>query len=62
MNELLNTLVEALEDREAILIKHINLDKGYFNDAELGQFYRGRVAIEESWLEYIRKLLKIVKG
>ena len=54
MNELLNTLVEALEDREAILIKHINLDKGYFNDAQLGQFYRVRVAIEESWLEDIR--------
>lgn len=62
MNELLNTLIDALEDREAILVKHINLDKKVFNDAELGQFYRGRVAVEERWLEDVRKLLKAVKG
>lgn len=62
MNELIQKTIEALEDREAILLKHIELDEKYYGDAQLGQFYRGRVAIENNWLEDIRKLLKLLKG
>lgn len=62
MNELLQNTIEALEDREAILIKHMELDEKYYNDALLGQFYRGRVAIESEWLDDVRKLLRALKG
>lgn len=62
MNELIQQMIETLEDREAILIKHVELDEKYFNDPLLGQFYRGRVAVENDWLEDVRKLLKTLKS
>lgn len=54
-------LIEVLESREGILVKHIAEDKKYFNDRIVGEFYRGRVAIEENWLKETRNLIESIK-
>lgn len=54
-------LIEALENREAILIKHIEEDKKWLNDRILGEFYRGRIAIEENWLKETRTFIESLK-
>lgn len=40
--------------------EHIKLDKGCFNDPFLSQHSRGRVAVEEQWLEETEKMLAMV--
>ena len=55
------TLVEILESRKAILKEQINLDKKNFNDAFLSQHSRGRVAVEEHWLEETERLLDVLR-
>lgn len=54
-------LIEVLESREAILVRHISEDKQVFNDCILAEFYRGRVAVEESWLKETRNLIETLK-
>ncbi|MBQ1295594.1 MAG: hypothetical protein IIY21_16230 [Clostridiales bacterium] len=57
----MNELKEALETRRLLLQEHIRLDKGCFNDPFLSQHSRGRVAVEEKWLEETEKLLDLVE-
>ena len=57
----LEDLIEVLESREGILVKHIEEDKKVFNDRILGDFYRGRVAIEENWLKETRNMIESLK-
>lgn len=57
----MNELKELLEVRRAILREHIALDKGCYNDPFLSQHSRGRVAVEEKWLEETEKLLDMVE-
>jgi hypothetical protein len=54
-------LKELLEVRRAILREHIALDKGCYNDPFLSQHSRGRVAVEEKWLEETEKMLTMVE-
>jgi len=56
----MNELKELLETRRAILREHISLDKGCFNDPFLSQHSRGRVSVEEKWLEETEKMLEMV--
>lgn len=56
----MNELKEALETRRLLLQEHIRLDKGCFNDPFLSQHSRGRVAVEEQWLDETEKLLDMV--
>ena len=54
-------LKKILETRKAVLKEHITLDKGCYNDPFLSQHSRGRVAVEEKWLEETEKLLDLVE-
>ena len=53
-------LKELLTDKKAVLKQNISEDKGRYNDPFLGQFMRGRVAVEEHWAEFCDKVLEIV--
>lgn len=52
MEELLMTI----ETEIALTTKHLEEDKNRINDPILGQFFRGRVAVEDSTLSVLRKL------
>lgn len=54
-------ILEILESREGILVKHIEEDRKLYGDSVLREFYRGRVAIEENWLNETRKLIEFIK-
>lgn len=56
----MDELKGLLETRKAVLKEHIVLDKGCFNDPFLSQHSRGRVAVEEQWLNETEKLLDMV--
>jgi hypothetical protein len=53
-------LKSLLETRRAVLREHIALDKGCYNDPFLSQHSRGRVAVEEQWLDETEKLIDLV--
>ena len=55
MDELLITL----ETEIALASKHLQEDKERINDRILGQFFRGRVAVEEQELSILRKISEI---
>jgi hypothetical protein len=57
----MNEILEALQNRKAILKGSIAEDKARYNDAFLGQFMRGRVAVEERWLEEVDKLIEVIE-
>ena len=48
-----------LETEIALTTKHLEEDKSRINDPILGQFFRGRVAVEEQTLTTLRKLSDI---
>ena len=54
-------LINEIKDRKAIVMSHISEDKGRFGDPFLGQFMRGRVAVEEDEVEWLDKLIAAVK-
>ena len=56
-----NRIIELLENRYAILKEHIERDKKNYNDPFLSQHARGRVAVEENWLEEVERLLKEIR-
>ena len=60
MENKLEKITEILETREAILVKHIDLDKQYINDVINGQHTRDRIAVQEHWLEEVRKMFEIL--
>lgn len=45
-----------IETEIALMTKHLEEDKQRINDPILGQFFRGRVAVEEQMLTTLRKL------
>ena len=51
-------LFDELKNRRAILMSNISEDKGRFADPFLGQFMRGRVAVEENEVDWLDKLLE----
>lgn len=56
-----NGIIEILESRAALLKEHIEMDKKMYNDPFLAQHSRGRVAVEENWLEETEHLLKMLR-
>lgn len=54
-------IIEILTNRKAILKEQITLDKNCFGDPFLSQHSRGRVAVEERWLEETEKLLDFIE-
>jgi len=50
-------LIEVLENRKAMLKGNITEDKARYADPFLGQFMRGRVAVEEHWLKETEELI-----
>ena len=55
----MDELKMTLETEIALTTKHLQEDKERVNDPILGQFFRGRVAVEESQLMCLRKLSDI---
>lgn len=53
--------MEILTTRKAILKEHIAMDRNCYTDPFLSQHSRGRVAVEEKWLEETEKLIDIVE-
>lgn len=51
-------IIDELKNRRAILMNNIAEDKGRYSDPFLGQFMRGRVAVEENEVDWIDKVLK----
>ncbi len=54
-------LKELLTDKKAILKTHITEDKARYNDPFLSQFMRGRVAVEEEYLDFCERVLEILE-
>jgi hypothetical protein len=54
-------VLEILQNRKAILKGGITEDKARYGDAFLGQFMRGRVAVEERWLEETERLIEFIE-
>ena len=55
----MDELKMTIETEIALTTKHLEEDKGRINDPILGQFFRGRVAVEEAQLMCLRKLSDI---
>lgn len=53
---MLDELKMNIETEIALTTKHLEEDKARINDPILGQFFRGRVAVEEQTLTVLRKL------
>lgn len=53
---MLDELNMNLETEIALVVKHLEEDKARMTDPILGQFFRGRVAVEEQMLTTLRKL------
>ena len=56
----MDELKELVTDKKAILKSDITEDRARYGDPFLGQFMRGRVAVEEHWLEFCEKILEII--
>lgn len=48
-----------LESEIALTSKHLEEDRARINDPILGQFFRGRIAVEEQTLIVLKKLMDI---
>ena len=48
-----------LETEIALTSKHLEEDRARINDPILGQFFRGRVAVEEQELIVLKKIMDI---
>lgn len=48
---------QILEQKRASLITEIELDSKYTEDRINGQFYRGRVAVEKQFKEFVEALM-----
>ena len=57
----METLKAILENRKAVLKGYIASDKWLYNDPFLSQHARGKVAIEEKWLEETERLLELIE-
>jgi hypothetical protein len=55
-------ILEMLQNRKAIQMGHIAEDKGRYNDPFLGQFMRGRVAVEENDVDWLDDIIERVEA
>lgn len=53
----MENIKQILEAKRASLITEIELDSKYTEDRINGQFYRGRVAVETHFKEFIENLM-----
>lgn len=53
----MENIKQILEAKRASLITEIELDSKYTEDRINGQFYRGRVAVETHFKEFIESLM-----
>ena len=58
----MDELKMTLETEIALATKHLEEDKARINDRILGQFFRGRVAVEEQQITILRKLSDIANN
>lgn len=56
---MMDELKMTLETEIALCTKHLEEDKERVTDPILGQFFRGRVAVEEQQIKILRKLSDI---
>lgn len=56
----MNELMDVLETEIALQTKHLQEDEARIGDRILGQFFRGRAAVEKSNLEALKKMWEIV--
>ena len=56
----MNELISVLETEIALQTKHLSEDEARISDPILGQFFRGRAAVEKSNLETLKRLWDIV--
>ena len=56
----MDELVSVLETEIALQTKHLSEDEARISDPILGQFFRGRAAVEKSNLETLKRLWDIV--
>ena len=54
-------IMEILTTRKAILKEQITMDKNCYGDPFLSQHSRGRVAVEEHWLEETERLIGFIE-
>lgn len=57
----MNDVLKILEDRKAALKGSMTEDRARYSDPFLGQFMRGRVAVEERWLEEIEEIIGLIE-
>lgn len=57
----MENLKELVTDKMASLKTDIANDKASFGDPFLSQHMRGRVAVEEHWLEFCGKMLNLIE-
>lgn len=55
----MNELISVLETEIALETKHLNEDEQRIGDPILGQFFRGRSAVEKGNLETLKRLMDI---
>lgn len=55
----MNELMTNLESEIALMRKHLEEDKARMGDPILGQFFRGRVAVEDNMMNVLNKLFDI---
>lgn len=53
----MENIKQILEAKRASLITEIELDTKYCEDRINGQFYRGRVAVEKQFKEFVEALM-----
>lgn len=56
----MNELISVLETEIALQTKHLQEDEDRIGDPILGQFFRGRSAVEKSNLETLKRMWDIV--
>ena len=55
----MNELISVLETEIALETKHLNEDEQRIGDPILGQFFRGRAAVEKGNLVTLKRLMDI---
>lgn len=56
----MNELISVLETEIALQTKHLQEDEDRISDPILGQFFRGRSAVEKANLETLKRMWDIV--
>lgn len=56
----MDELISVLETEIALQTKHLSEDEARISDPILGQFFRGRAAVEKANLETLKRLWDIV--